>query len=79
MVQVLDNNGNGQGNVPVYYSVTSGEGSLSNSTLMSVSGGYSQDNWLLGNPATASQNVQVKVKNASGNQVNGSPLSFIAL
>ena len=79
IVQVLDNNGNAQPNVPVYFSVTSGGGSLSNYTVMTNSSGLAQTSWLIGNPSTASQGVQAIVKRANGTQISGSPITFSAL
>ena len=79
VVQVVDNNGNAQANVPVYFSVTSGGGSLSTYTVMTNSGGYAQTNWQIGNPSTAAQNVQAVVRMANGVQISGSPISFLAL
>ena len=79
VVQVVDNNGNGQANVPVYFSVTSGGGLLSSYTVMTNSSGYAQTSWQIGNPATSTQGVQAMARMANGTQINASPLSFIAL
>lgn len=79
VVQVVDNNGNAQANVPVYFSVTSGGGALSYYTVMTNSGGYAQTSWQIGDPATSSQGAQAVVKIANGTQISGSPASFIAL
>ena len=79
VVQVVDNNGNAQANVPVYFSVTSGGGALSYYTVMTNSSGYAQTDWQISNPATSSQGVQAMARMANGTQIVGSPLSFIAL
>ena len=78
-VQVTDNNGNPQINVPVYFSVTSGGGTLANYKVLTNSSGLAQANWILGNPATAFQSVRATVSMANGTQIIGSPLNFIAL
>jgi len=78
-VQVTDNNGNPQINVPVYFSVTSGGGTLANYKVLTNNSGIAQTNWIIGNPATSAQNVQATVSMANGTQISGSPINFIAL
>ena len=79
VVQVVDNYGNAQANVPVYFSVTSGGGVLSSYTVMTNGGGYAQTSWQIGNPATSSQGIQAIARMANGTQISGAPLSFLAL
>jgi len=79
VVQVTDNSGIGQAGVTVYFTVVSGGGSVSVASAVTNASGYAQTNWLIGNPAAASQKVQVVARTSSGSQISGSPLTFTAL
>ena len=79
VVQVTDNNGVGQAGVTVYFTVTSGGGSVSLASAVTNAGGYAQTNWLIGDPAVSSQKVQVVGRTSTGAQISGSPLTFTAL
>ncbi len=79
VVQVTDNTGVGQAGVTVYFTVTSGGGSVSLASVLTNANGYAQTNWLIGDPSVSSQKVQVVARTSAGAQVNGSPLTFTAL
>lgn len=65
-VKVWDSSGLfGLKNVPVYFNVTSGNGSLSNQMVLTNIDGIAEVNWTLG-ISTGSQSVEVKVKKADG-------------
>ena len=79
VVQATDNSGVGQAGVTVYFTVTSGGGSVSLYSAVTNASGYAQTNWLLGDPATSAQKVQVVARTSTGSQISGSPLTFTAL
>jgi hypothetical protein len=74
-VKVVDNLGNAQSNVPVYFSVVNG-GSVSSTTVISDSNGFAETNWTLG--TNQIQNVNVSVKKPNGSNISNSPISFTA-
>ena len=79
VVRVTDNSGVGQAGVTVYFTVTSGGGSVSLASAVTSAGGYAQTNWLIGDPSVSSQKVQVVGRTSTGAQISGSPLTFTAL
>ena len=79
VVQVTDNSGVGQAGITVYFTVTSGGGTVSHYSVSTNASGFAQTNWLLGDPATSAQKVQVVGRTATGSQISGSPVTFTAL
>ena len=77
VVRVIDNSGTKQAGVPVYFTVTSGGGSLSYYNATTDANGIASGYWQLGNSSGA-QTVAVTVKKANGTQIPGSPVVFTA-
>lgn len=75
-VKVIDNFNLPQSNIPVYFSVTSGGGSISTNSVLTDAGGFAQSNWTLGSSGT--QSVNVSVFKANQNQILNSPIVFSA-
>lgn len=75
-VQVMDEFGNSQSNVPVYFSVTAGGGSSSLTSIMSDQDGYAEAVWTLG--STGVQTMSVSAKKADATALVGSPQIFTA-
>lgn len=76
-VIVVDNNGKPQVNVPVYFNVTAGTGSLSNVSTVSNGSGIAQATWKIGSELTT-QTVSVTAKKSSGSLVSNAPQLFTA-
>ncbi len=76
-VKVTDNLGDPQSLVPVYFSVAQGGGSLDEEMVMTDENGFAQVFWTLGNNANP-QSVEVRVKNANGTNIDGTPITFDA-
>ncbi|WP_179353072.1 FISUMP domain-containing protein [Winogradskyella vidalii] len=79
VVKVTDLLGNPISNVPVYYTITEGDGTVENESVTSVmtdGNGLAQAIWTLGN-ASPSQTVEVTVKKANGADIQ-TPVTFNA-
>jgi hypothetical protein len=75
-VRVTDSKGISQSNVPVYFSVAGGGGSLSTASVLTDASGNAETNWTLG--SSGNQTVNASVKKADGSQITNSPISFSA-
>ncbi|GAA4733423.1 hypothetical protein [Flavisolibacter ginsenosidimutans] len=76
-VHVVDNNGVGESNVPVYFAVSAGGGSVETASILSDKDGYAQTRWKISSQNVI-QTVDVKVKQADGTLVDGAPVQFAA-
>ncbi|MCK5838600.1 MAG: hypothetical protein KAG99_02070, partial [Bacteroidales bacterium] len=76
-VKVEDKSGNTWANVPVYFNVTSGGGSVSDESIMTDANGYAQTNWTMG-PVVGQNTLSVSVVKANGIGITGSPMQFTA-
>ena len=77
-VRVLDNSGIFYlKDVPVYFNVTSGSGTISSETVMTDDNGYAEVNWTLGDSAEP-QTVEATVKKADGSNIPNTPKVFNA-
>lgn len=65
-VLVKDYLGDSFGNTPVYFTVSSGDGTVSDESVITTSDGYAQVNWTLGNNTDA-QIVELSIKDREGN------------
>jgi hypothetical protein len=77
VIQVVDSKGSPQSNVPVYFSVTGGAGSISPSSVLSDNNGNAQALWTLGLEAS-SQSASASVEKADSTNIASSPLVFTA-
>ncbi len=77
-VQVTDNLGKKQSNVPVYFTVTNGGGSAESTSILTDTNGYAQTRFKLGSNPSAPQWVHASAKKANGTAINGSPAGFVA-
>ena len=78
-IQVLDSWGKKQSNVPVYFTVTAGGGSVSPASILTDSAGYAAAYWKLGSAQTIIQNVQVTSKKSNGSLIKNAPVEFAAV
>lgn len=76
-VRVLDQLGNKQANVPVYFAVTAGGGMVQPQSLLSDADGYAQAFWQTGN-LVGVQRVTATAKNADGTLLQDAPVQFSA-
>lgn len=76
-VRVLDKNGKGEAEVPVYFKVTAGGGTVESSSLMTDKDGYAQTRWKLGSQNVI-QTLEATTKKVDGSLINGAPLEFAA-
>ncbi len=77
VVKVVDNNGNGQAGVMVHFRVVSGGGALSYANILSDVHGLATAYWQFGNGGSG-QKLEATAKNASGNNIMGTPMVFTA-
>jgi hypothetical protein len=77
IVQVVDNNGIGQPNVPVYFQVLTGGGSVSYSSIHTDANGKAPASWQFGFGSTP-QTMQATARNADGTAILGAPAVFTA-
>jgi hypothetical protein len=75
-VLVKDNNGQPMSGVNVTWAVTAGGGQFTNITTTTGSNGESGNTWKLG--ATGAQSASARVMNSNGNNITGSPVTFVA-
>ncbi len=73
-IKVEDSKGSSQSNVPVYFSVANGGGSITTTTVLSDANGFAETNWTLG--TSGAQEVQVVAKKADGSNILNTPISF---
>ena len=76
-VKVTDALDNPMPYVPVYFSVTAGDGSLDEETAITDEDGFAQVFWTLGDNMDT-QTVEVTVKKADGSNIEGTPITFNA-
>jgi hypothetical protein len=76
-VKVTDNHGNAISNVPVYFEITQGAGSVDNTSILTSNEGFAEAQWTLGTSGE-SQALEAKVLKADGTQISGSPQFFNA-
>lgn len=76
VVRVVDRNGSGVGNVPVIFAVTTGGGTLTTTQTTTDSNGLAQSNLALGTTG-GNNTVVVVARDFSGNNLNGSPVTFL--
>jgi hypothetical protein len=75
--QVLDSKGSSQSNVPVYFTITAGGGSVQDSSTLTDSNGYAQTFWKLGSQFGV-QTLDVSAKKADGTLLQNAPIEFAA-
>lgn len=78
VVKVVDNNGSPQAKVPVYFTVTDGDGTLDKGKVLTSEKGEAQTKWKLGN-STAIQKLKVEAKTADGKLIKDAPIDFAAI
>ncbi|MFH6942942.1 hypothetical protein [Flavobacterium sp. FlaQc-50] len=76
-VRIIDNLEKIQSNVPVYFKVESGGGSVQTSSIMTDENGFAQTTWKLG--TSGEQVVTVSAKKGDGTNILGVPVTFTAL
>jgi hypothetical protein len=76
-IRVTDNLNNALKNVVVYFNVSKGGGSVSNTSVQSDSNGYAETIWTLGD--SIDNEVTVKVTKSNGTEISGSSLTFTSL
>lgn len=74
-VRVTDNNGKSEPDVPVYFKVVSGGGSVETSSVLSDKDGYAQTRWKIGSQNVI-QMVEGIAKKVDGSLVKGAPVQF---
>jgi hypothetical protein len=77
-VQVTDNNSNPQANVPVYFVVTQGGGSVQDSIVLTNDSGYAATSWTLSS-ALGIQTVAAFARKADDKYVGAGPVEFAAV
>lgn len=77
-VRVLDFKGGGQPKVPVYFTVTSGKGSVEKKMVLTDKDGYAQTRWKIGPESAKLQVVEVIAKKADGALIKDAPIDFAA-
>lgn len=75
-VVVKDSKGNTQANVPVYFTIKSGGGSVNPTSILSDANGNAEAIWTLGASTTTIQYVNVTAKTAAGQNINNTPIEF---
>lgn len=75
-VRVLDNLDRIQSNVPVYFTVSEGGGSVQTASILTDTNGFAETQWTLG--ASGLQRLNVSAKKADGTTILNAPLSFAA-
>ncbi|NVK65981.1 MAG: hypothetical protein HWE22_15425 [Flavobacteriales bacterium] len=75
-VRVIDKDGSPQSNVPVYFSVSQGGGSLSSNNILTDANGLAEVIFTPG--STGMQNISVVAKKANQDNLNSSPQTFTA-
>ena len=78
-VRVLDNLGMGVENVPVYFKVKSGEGTVDPQSIMTDKDGYAQASWTLGSDELFPQELEASARTGKLEEIGSSPLVFIAI
>jgi hypothetical protein len=78
IVRVNDSFGFAQRNVPVSVEVTSGNGTVSQTELLSNENGLVSIEWTLGNDPMQEQELNFVIKDGSDQQISGSPLVIYA-
>ncbi|MCG3164638.1 MAG: hypothetical protein POELPBGB_00397 [Bacteroidia bacterium] len=77
-VRVLDSQGAPQKDVPVYFAVTSGGGSISPTSILTDANGYAEASWTLGQQQVGIQYCTANAKYGDGTPVNYAPTEFAA-
>lgn len=77
-VVVKDSKGNTQANVPVYFKIKSGGGSVNPTSILSDANGNAEAIWTLGASTTTIQYIDVTAKTAAGQNINNTPIEFAA-
>ena len=75
-VRVLDNLDNPQKNVPVYFTVIEGGGTVEAESILTDDEGYAETTWTLGNEVA--HELHATAKKADGTVISGSPAVFFA-
>lgn len=75
-VRIVDNLDHIQSNVPVYFTVTGGGGTVQTASMLTDANGFAETLWTLGTSGT--QTLNVFAKKANGTALINSPLSFSA-
>lgn len=78
-VVVKDSKGNTQANVPVYFTIKSGGGSVNPTSILSDANGNAEAIWTLGASTTTIQYIDVTAKTATGQNINNTPIEFAAV
>lgn len=78
-VVVKDSKGNTQANVPVYFTIKSGGGSVNPTSILSDANGNAEAIWTLGASTTTIQYIDVTAKTAAGQNINNTPIEFAAV
>lgn len=73
-VRVVDNLDHIQSNVPVYFTVVSGGGTLETTSILTDVNGFAETRWTLG--SSGIQNVNASAKRADGTAILYSPVTF---
>ena len=77
-VRILDSKGDSLSNVPVYFNVTSGGGSVSAVKVFTDINGYAETMWRIGSQSAMIQYLSVSAKKANGTLIKDAPLDFAA-
>ena len=75
-VKVLDNLDKPQSNIPVYFKIVDGGGTVQTTSVLTDDNGFAETQWTLGSSAT--QTVNVSAKKANGTLLLNAPLTFSA-
>jgi hypothetical protein len=75
IVQVVDSRGATQSNVPVYFNVTAGGGSITPSSILTDDNGYAQASWTLG-AGTGNQTATATAVRANQTSIINAPVTF---
>lgn len=76
-VRVTDNFGNGLIDVPVYFTVTEGNGALEEEVVLTGANGYAEVRWRMGTIYGEKQEVEARVEKVNGEEVS-KPARFTA-
>lgn len=77
-VRVLDSKGTPARNVPVYFNIATGNGSVNPATTMTDQNGYAQTSWRLGDRLVPMQKMEARAKRGDLSEIVNSPLTFTA-
>lgn len=77
-VRVLDSDGDPQSNVPVFFEIIAGGGSLSVTEVLTNGSGVAQTLWELGANGSGAQQISATAKDGAGTTLNGGPIFFVA-